>query len=239
MRVEATGRLDPFRISRAPTSCFDDPAMGRRLVDAVADGGKEQAACLLEACIGMGLARKGAPRVLAYLRNNMPPIAEEGPSLSTMGSENQHLYKSRMAAAPCAWPRRGASDMARLRSRSRSGRAVPPRTRTGSATPLRRRRDGLREGGGARARGAARRVRAAELRGGVRAAQGIGGWQVGRRALCCRRRLRGGRGRSVRGQVDATPIKVTPSAATTMEIFTHVNMASKHAAMDVMQAAYA
>jgi len=29
------------------------------------------------------------------------------------------------------------------------------------------------------------------------------------------------------------------TAATTMEIYTHVNMASKRAAMDVMQAAYA
>lgn len=145
MRVEVVGHLDPFHVSRALLSCFDDPAMGWQLVDAVADGGKEQAACLLEACIGMGLARKGAPRVLAYLRNNMPLVAEEGPSLGTMESENQHLCKSRMASVPCAWSRRGASDMARLRSRARSGRAVPPRTREGSATPLRRRRGERRE----------------------------------------------------------------------------------------------
>ncbi len=145
LRVEVTGHLDPFHVDRALLSCFDEPGMGWQLVEVVNDGGKEAAAALLEACIGMGLARKGAPRVLAYLRNNAELIAVDGPSLGTMESENQHLYKSRMASVPCAWSRPGASHMARLRSRRGSGRAVPPRTRAGSATPLRRRRDGGRE----------------------------------------------------------------------------------------------
>lgn len=145
LRVEVTGHLDPFHVNRALLSCFDEPAMGWQLVEAVADGGKEAAASLLDACIGLGLARKGAPRVLAYLRNNADLIAVEGPSLGTMESENQHLYKSRMASVPCAWSRAGASHMARLRSRRGSGRPVPPRTRAGSATPLRRRRDEARE----------------------------------------------------------------------------------------------
>ena len=145
LRVEVAGHLDPFHVDRALLSCFDDAAMGWQLVEVVNDGGKEAAAALLEACIGMGLARKGAPRVLAYLRRNADLIAAEGPSLGTMESENQHLYKSRMASVPCAWSRPGASHMARLRSRRGSGRAVPPRTRAGSATPLRRRRDEGRE----------------------------------------------------------------------------------------------
>lgn len=145
LRVEVTGHLDPFRVHRALLSCFDDAAMGWQLVEAVNDGGKEAAAALLEACIEMGLARKGAPRVLAYLRRNASLIAVEGPSLGTMESENQHLYRSRMASVPCAWSREGASGMARLRSRRGSGRAVPPRTRAGSATPLRHRRDEGRE----------------------------------------------------------------------------------------------
>ena len=116
LRVEVVGYLDPFHIDRALLSCFDDPAMGWQLIEVVRDGGKE-AAALLEACIGRGLARKSAPRVLAYLRNNMGIIAAEGPSLGTMESENQHLYKSRMTSVPCAWTREGASHMARLRSR--------------------------------------------------------------------------------------------------------------------------
>ena len=140
LRVEVVGYLDPFHIDRALLSCFDDPAMGWQLIEVVRDGGKE-AAALLEACIGRGLARKSAPRVLAYLRNNMGIIAAEGPSLGTMESENQHLYKSRMTSVPCAWTREGASHMARLRSRrGGANRAVPPRTRAGSVTPLRRRR---------------------------------------------------------------------------------------------------
>lgn len=117
LRVEVVGHLDPFHIDRALLSCFDDPAMSWQLIEVVRDGGKEEAAALLEACIGRGLARKSAPRVLAYLRNNMGIIAAEGPSLGTMESENQHLYKSRMASVPCAWTREGTSHMARLRSR--------------------------------------------------------------------------------------------------------------------------
>lgn len=139
LRVEVVGYLDPFHIDRALLSCFDDPAMGWQLIEVVRDGGKE-AAALLEACIGRGLARKSAPRVLAYLRNNMGIIAAERPSLGTMESENQHLYKSRMTSVPCAWTCEGASHMARLRSRRGANRAVPPRTRAGSVTPLRRRR---------------------------------------------------------------------------------------------------
>lgn len=141
LRVEVVGHLDPFHIDRALLSCFDDPAMGWQLIEVVRDGGKE-AAALLEACIGRGLARISAPRVLAYLRNNMGIIAAEGPSLGTMESENQHLYKSRMASVPCAWTREGASHMARLLSRKGgANRAAPPRTRAGSVTPLRRRRE--------------------------------------------------------------------------------------------------
>lgn len=146
LRVEVAGHLDRFHVRQALLSCFDEPAMGWQLVDVVNDGGKEEAAALLEACIDLGVAREGtAGRVLGYLRNNMGLIAVDGPSLGTMESENQHLYKSRMASVPCAWSRRGASDMARVRSRVRSRRAVPARTRAGSATPLRRRRDAARE----------------------------------------------------------------------------------------------
>lgn len=142
----ATAHLDPFHVNRALMSCFDDPKMGWQLVDAVWDGGKGAAAEMLDLAAEMGLARPArAAQVAAYLRNNAGIIDVEGPSLGTMESENQHVYGARMDSFPCAWSRRGASDMARILSRTRSGRPLPRRTREGSATALRRRRRAERE----------------------------------------------------------------------------------------------
>lgn len=138
-RARAVAHLDPFHVNRAVLSCFFDPKMGWRVLDALWDGGKEEAACLIEAAAALGEARpKRAAQVVGYLRGNMDAIDIEGPSLGTMESENQHLYGVRMDSFPCAWSVRGASDMARIRSRSRSGRAIPRMTREASATPRRR-----------------------------------------------------------------------------------------------------
>lgn len=146
MRMEVAGHLDPFHVNRAVLSCFEDPKAGWKVLEVLLDGGKEEAATLLEACRDLGVAReKNAARVLGYLRNNMDLIGIEGPTLGTMESENQHLYKSRMASVPCAWSRRGASDMARIRSRVRPGRKVPRQTRAGSVSPIRRKRTEDRE----------------------------------------------------------------------------------------------
>ena len=68
----------------------------------------------------------------------MELIAAEGPSLGTMESENQHVYGVRMDSFPCAWSVRGASDMARLRCRSVSGRQIPRMTREKSMSKRRR-----------------------------------------------------------------------------------------------------
>ena len=143
---EAVAHLDPFHVNRALMSCCEDPKMGWQLVDALWDGGKEAVAAMLEACAELGLSRPERSRqVAAYLRNNMGLIDVEGPSLGTMESENQHLYGVRMDSFPCAWSRRGASDMARIRSRTHSGRAIPRQTREGSMTAKRRRRRAERE----------------------------------------------------------------------------------------------
>lgn len=144
--AEAVPHLDPFHVNRAVLSCFPDPEMGWRVLDALWDGGKEEAACLIEAAAALGEARPGrAAEVAGYLRGNAGSIGVEGPSLGTMESENQHLYGVRMDSFPCAWSARGASDMARIRSRSRSGRAIPRMTRERSATPRRRARRERRE----------------------------------------------------------------------------------------------
>lgn len=55
-----------------------------------------------------------------------------------MESENQHVYKSRMAGVPCAWSmQQGASDMARIRSRQASGRPIPHLSRDERRGPKR------------------------------------------------------------------------------------------------------
>ena len=127
----SSAHLDPFHVNRALMSCFDGPRMGRRLVDAA----------LLELAASEGLARpKRAGQVAAYLRGNAGLVGAEGPSLGTTGSENRHVYGARTGSFPCAWSRRGAPDMAGIRSRLHSGRALPRPTREGSATAARRRR---------------------------------------------------------------------------------------------------
>lgn len=142
----STAHLDPFHVNRAVMSCVEDPELGWQLLDALWDGGKEEAAALLEAAASFGLAKPArTAQVVGYLRNNMDLIDVGGPSLGTMESENQHLYGVRMDSFPCAWSRRGASDMARIRSRTHSGRQVPRLTREASMTARARRRRAERE----------------------------------------------------------------------------------------------
>lgn len=138
-KAEAVVHLDPFHVDQAVLSCFPDRRLGRAVLDCLWDGGKEEAAALVDAAAELGEARpERAAKVSAYLRGNMDAIAVEGPSLGTMEAENQHLYGVRMDSFPCAWSVRGASDMARIRSRLHSGRAVPRMTREKSATPRRK-----------------------------------------------------------------------------------------------------
>ena len=84
------------------------------------------AAELLEHYQSEGIAKGGevVAQVAKYLRNNAEHIRANPPSLGTMEAENEHLYASRMKSVPCAWSVRGASDMARLRSRKFSGREL-------------------------------------------------------------------------------------------------------------------
>ena len=129
-KAEAVGHLDPFHVNRAVASCFREPGAASAVLGCVYGGDKGSAPRLLAAAAGLGLARpKRTAEVVRYLENNMEIIAVEGPSLGTMESENQHVYGVRMDSFPCAWSVRGASDMARLRCRSVSGRKIPRMTR--------------------------------------------------------------------------------------------------------------
>ena len=67
--------------------------------------------------------------VAPYLRAHASSLGVEGPSLGTMEPENQHVYQSRLSSVSCAWTRRGADAVARIRSRRASGRAIPRRGR--------------------------------------------------------------------------------------------------------------
>lgn len=129
---EVVGHLDPFHVNRAVARCFDGGAPDDRL-EALAlayDGDAEGCAELLERMAADGRARPSVVAAVApYLRRHASSIGVPGPSLGTMEPENQHVYKSRMASVPCAWTRRGASDMARIRSRIASGREVLRLTR--------------------------------------------------------------------------------------------------------------
>lgn len=155
-KAEAVGHLDPFHVNRAVSSCFSDPRAASAVLGCVWGGGRQAAPKILAAAAELGLARpKRAADVVAYLENNMEAIASEGPSLGTMESENQHVYGVRMDSFPCAWSVRGASDMARLRCRSVSGRPIPRMTRERSMSKrklaaMRRRELAPYAGGGGR-----------------------------------------------------------------------------------------
>lgn len=136
------GNLDPFHVNRAIGSCFEAPGSEeeRQVMQCIWFGRAGDAADLLEAYADDGAARaKNAAATAAYLRNNAEFIRSCPPSLGTMEAENEHLYASRMKSVPCGWSARGASDMARIRSRKYSGRAIPMPTRDSSLSPERRR----------------------------------------------------------------------------------------------------
>ena len=136
------GNLDPFHVNRAVGSCFEAPGTDaeRQVMQCIWFGKAGDAAGLLEAYAESGDARAGnVAKVASYLRNNAEFIRSCPPSLGTMEAENEHLYASRMKSVPCGWSARGASDMARIRSRKYSGREVPMPTRESSMSPARRR----------------------------------------------------------------------------------------------------
>lgn len=140
--AEVDGNLDPFHANRAVASCFEeaDCQEKRQVMQCIWFGRAEDAADLLEAYAAEGSARaSNVGRAAAYLRNNAEFIRACPPSLGTMEAENEHLYASRMKSVPCGWSARGASDMARIRSRKYSGREILMPTRDSSLSAKRRR----------------------------------------------------------------------------------------------------
>ncbi len=137
--IVTVGHLDPFHLNRAVTRCFVNPQEASQVLECIWLGDAQEAADMLEELAAEGIAReKPSRQVITYLRTNALIIGVEGPSLGTMEAENQHLYKSRMAAFPCAWSIRGASDMARIRSRIYSRRTLPSLRREDSMSTARR-----------------------------------------------------------------------------------------------------
>ena len=84
-------------------------------------------------------------KLLTYIRHNKGSIAKDGPSLGTMEGTNAHVYAARMKVWGGGWSRKGASDMARVRSTIASGEELPmPKTEIVFARQEQRRRDALR-----------------------------------------------------------------------------------------------
>lgn len=126
--VKTDGNLDAFHVNRSIAACFPKEERDARyqVLDCIWYGRAQDAAELLEHYQSEGIAKGGevVAQVAKYLRNNAEHIRANPPSLGTMEAENEHLYASRMKSVPCAWSVRGASDMARLRSRKFSGREL-------------------------------------------------------------------------------------------------------------------
>ena len=143
---EVVGHLDPFHANRAVARCFGADHADERLEALSELHAGDAAACAdaLEAFAAGGAARPEAvAQVAPYLRAHASSIGVEGPSLGTMEPENQHVYQSRLSSVPCAWTRRGADSIARIRSRIASGREVLRLGRGRRITPAaRRRREG-------------------------------------------------------------------------------------------------
>lgn len=84
-------------------------------------------------------------KLLTYVRHNKGSIAKDGPSLGTMEGTNAHIYAARMKVWGGGWSRKGASDMARVRSTIASGEELPmPKTRIVFTKQEQRRRDTIR-----------------------------------------------------------------------------------------------
>ncbi|MCH3942557.1 MAG: UPF0236 family protein [Atopobiaceae bacterium] len=140
---DVVGHLDPFHVNRAVARCFDaDHAEQRsRALSEVYHGDARACADLLGSLAAEGSARPSVVAAVApYLRAHASCIGVAGPSLGTMEPENQHVYQSRLSGVPCAWTRRGADSMARIRSRQASGRVVPRLSRATRITPKARSR---------------------------------------------------------------------------------------------------
>jgi hypothetical protein len=162
------GRLDPFHVNRAFARCFDAVHAGERS-EALAEAYRGHAcACadLLGAFADEGKARPSVVAAVApYLRGHASCMGVAGPSPGTMEPENQHVYQSGLSSVPCAWTRRGADSVARIRSRQASGREVPHLSRTDRVTPEARARREQRIDGALRARPDAAQVVSCEGKG--------------------------------------------------------------------------
>ena len=138
--IMVEGHLDPFHLNRIIAACFDGDSEEKfQVMECIWMGKPKDACMLLESYCKGGLTKiADVSRVVTYITNNAEFITACPPSLGTMEAENQHLYKSRMASIPCGWSVRGASDMARLRSRKYSNRKIPKMTRDRSLSERRR-----------------------------------------------------------------------------------------------------
>lgn len=131
------GHLDRWHLARAMRDALPQSSRRSRAWRAIASGDLDGLCSWLEGIGGPNAAKCRA--LAAYVRGNASAILSDGPSLGTMEGTNAHLYASRMKHFGGGWSRRGASDMARIRSAIASGDELPAVTRDASFPPAERR----------------------------------------------------------------------------------------------------
>ena len=131
INAEFDGNLDPFHLNRDVARCFrDDDEAKAQVMSCLWYKNPLDAADMVMSYAEEGVCKKDRAEKLAkYIRNNAEFIKKNDFTLGTMEAEQEHLYKSRMAAFPCAWSVEGADAIARVRSRRQSGRKLIFRSR--------------------------------------------------------------------------------------------------------------
>ena len=131
MNAEFDGNLDPYHLNRAVRLCFDEGGCEyNQVMSALWYKNPYDAASMLEYYAQIGVAsEKNAEVVAKYIRNNAEFIKTNDFTLGTMECEQEHMYKSCLAALPCAWSVEGIDAMARIRSRMHSRRRLVFRNR--------------------------------------------------------------------------------------------------------------
>ena len=131
MNAEFDGNLDPYHLNRAVRVCFNESGEGyNQVMSTLWHKNPFDAADMLEYYAEIGEANEKNVEVVArYIRNNAEFIKTNDFTLGTMECEQEHMYKSRLAALPCAWSVAGVDAMARIRSRIHSQRKLVFRNR--------------------------------------------------------------------------------------------------------------
>ncbi len=140
------GHLDPWHINRLLEAVLVSRSARKIAYGLLRRGDVEGLVSFLEDKIAAKpKSVEKMEEFLRYIVNNKETVAVAGPTLGTMESTNAHVYAARMKVWGGGWSRKGASDMARIRSTVFSGEELPrPTTRIRYSAKEGKRREKLR-----------------------------------------------------------------------------------------------